>query len=263
MEYMEFMKLRHWIGLWVMVCFIVIGICYVPNSVTFNYPQNYGIANQVEKVMPSVVHIEKEGVCQGSGCIISEDGIIFTAKHVTEGGGDFIVTLNDGRKYKTDICIEDTKYDVAFLKIKDVNNFDFSMLADLDDCRVGDGVFISGSPFGFGNFNSVSLGILSSKQRNLDTPHDYGYGWGVTFQSDATAEPGNSGGPVFNMAGDVIGVLVAGMDATVNYSVPVAVFKNNIGTIRNWFELSRFNLVENEPELIDNWDSSYSHSYSP
>jgi S1-C subfamily serine protease len=208
-----------------------------------------GIADQVEQVRNSVVHIEKAGVCQGSGCIISPDGIIFTAKHVTNGGGTFVVTLDDGTKYTTDICVESKEYDVAFLWIKADKNLPFSVLGNVETMRVGDPIFIMGSPFGSDNFNSVSLGILSAAQRNLDDPNPYGYGWKVTFQSDATAEPGNSGGPVFNLQGKVIGVLVAGMDATVNYSVPVAVFREDLLLVRKAFELNRYSVKEKPVEV--------------
>lgn len=206
-----------------------------------------GIADQVEQVRSSVVHIEKAGECQGSGCIISEDGIIFTAKHVTEGGGHFIVTLDDGSKYETDLCVESREYDVAFLKINTNKRLPAATLADVKLLRVGDPVFIMGSPFGRENFNSVSLGIISAMQRNLDADQDYGFGWKVTFQSDATAEPGNSGGPVFDMYGRVIGVLVAGMDATINYSVPVAVFDKDLSVIQQWFELEKFEVARPKP----------------
>lgn len=210
----------------------------------------YGIADQVAKVRSSVVHIEKVGECQGSGCIVSSDGIIFTAKHVTGGGGEFIVTLDDGTKYETELCIESKEYDVAFLKINTNKPLQPAFLSNLDLLRVGDPVFIMGSPFGSENFNSVSLGILSSKQRNLDAKQNYGYGWHVIFQTDATAEPGNSGGPVFDFEGRVIGVLVAGMDATVNYSVPVVVFSSDMETVRRWFELAKFEVRE-APEVAE------------
>jgi S1-C subfamily serine protease len=217
-----------------------------------------GIADQVDKARSSVVHIEKVGKSQGSGCIISADGIVFTAKHVTDGGGDFIVTLDNGVKYTTSICVESKEYDVAFLKIKPDVPLIPAKMADLTSIRVGDPVFIMGSPFGSENFNSVSLGIVSHKQRNLDATQDYGFGWGITFQTDATAEPGNSGGPVFNMDGNVVGVLVAGMDATVNYSVPVGVFDEDVDTISLWFELTKFTVPE--PKVyVPSFDIYQSH----
>jgi S1-C subfamily serine protease len=212
-------------------------------------PVVQGIANQVASVRSTVVHIEKVGKCQGSGCIISPDGIIFTAKHVTDGGGKFIVTLDDGTKYETDVAVECKDYDAAFLKINPTKPLKYALLARVTDLRVGDPIFIMGSPFGSDNINSVSLGIISAMQRNLDADVNYGFGWRVTFQTDATAEPGNSGGPVFNLKGEVVGVLVAGMDATVNYSVPVAVFMYNLDVVKQLFRLNQFEIKNYNPPM--------------
>jgi len=217
-----------------------------------------GIAPQVEQVRSTVVHVEKQGECEGSGCIVSEDGIVFTAKHVTDHmPGTYMVTLDDGKSYPVKYALEDKDNDVAFLLL-DLPagvRLPAAKLADLTTMRVGDPLFIMGSPLGKANFNSVSLGILSAMQRDLDgtKPGGYGYGWRVTFQSDASANPGNSGGPVFNTRGEVIGVLVAGVPgAGINYSVPVAVFKDRLDTVQNWFALSRFEPVpdKQEPENL-------------
>lgn len=216
-----------------------------------------GIANQVASVRNTVVHIEKDGECQGSGCIITSDGIIFTAKHVTDGGGKFTITLDNGDKYHTQRCIESTEFDVAFLKIEPNEPLEYASLSPLTNMRVGDPVFIMGSPFGKDNFNSVSLGILSYMQRDLDGEKPYGYGWKVTFQTDATAEPGNSGGPVFDISGRVIGVLVAGMDATVNYSVPVGVFTEDTDMVKLWFELAKFKIPE-PPVVFPDYSAEFS-----
>lgn len=205
------------------------GIICIP----FNTPK-LGIADQVENALPVTVHVLKEGVCQGSGCIITPDGIVFTAKHVTDGVyGTYEVTLNDGRVFGVKAVIEDNNHDVAFLQLDlPVGTvLPYATLADIFDLRVGDPLFIVGSPLGKENFNSVSLGILSAGQRNLDSVRDYGYGWEVSFQSTSPAFPGNSGGPVFNLQGEVIGVLVAGMAATLNYSVPVTVFKDKLDVV--------------------------------
>ena len=117
--------------------------------------------------------------------------------------------------------------------------------------RAGDLLFIMGSPLGDMHFNSVTLGIVSCLERDVDKylPR-YKYGWTPTFQSDAAAYPGNSGGPVFNMDGEAVGVLVAGMEACLNYSVPVSIFKDDLDTIRQWFELSRFEILE--PKIVSN-----------
>jgi len=224
-----------------------------------------GVADQVEDVRGAVVHILNEGRVQGSGCIISEDGIIATAKHVVSQGTSYVVTLDDGRKYRTTQCAENKKYDIAFLQIDrkhplpEVENAKLNRLisdpdkplpyvhfADPCDMRVGDPLFVMGSPFGFDNFNSTTLGILSAKQRDLDKNNPYTpIGWSITFQSDAGVCPGNSGGPVFDINGGFVGVVVAGYrGAEVNYSVPVSVFDGDIDMVRQWFVIHKYQ----EPE---------------
>jgi S1-C subfamily serine protease len=223
----------------VLVSLVLIGVGLNKQSVTLP-----GIANQVERTLPTVVHISKVGEWQGSGCIVSADGVIFTAKHVVEGGGTFEVTLNDGRKFKTTKALADKKHDIGFLKI-DVNTpLPCATLATMDAVRVGDPVFVAGSPLGIENFNSVTLGTLSCKQRPLSGPESEHYGWGVTFQSDASAYPGNSGGPVFNIKGEVIGVLVAGVGPGLNYSVPIEVCKHKWTAVSEWFALMELEVVE-------------------
>lgn len=219
-------------------------------------PDQAGLANladQIAAVRGAVVHIEKLGECQGSGAILTPDGICMTAKHVTDHTpGQYRVTLDDGKTaYRVKYAIEDKEHDVAFLLLDLPPGVVLPtvQLADLSTMRVGDPLFIMGSPFGWANFNSVSLGILSAMQRDLDTPQPSGYGWQVTFQSTSPVYPGVSGGPVFNMRGEVIGVLVAGVDATLNYSVPVGVFRDRLDAVRTWFALSRFVPVpERAPE---------------
>lgn len=232
------------------------------------------LADVVKDVRESVVHIEVRGFFgfkQGSGCIVGEDGLIFTARHVTENSfGDFIITLDDGRKYKTNIYVDDKEHDIAFLKIDptkpipEVENEKVNSLVsdpnkplkavklgDLDKVRIGDSVFIMGSPLGRFNINSVTLGIVSAKHRNLEEEIDKTYriksniGWTVLFQSDAGACPGNSGGPVFDMDGNVVGVLVAGARGyEVNYSVPIGVFSGDLDIVRHQFYQHRFEVHE-------------------
>jgi S1-C subfamily serine protease len=127
--------------------------------------------------------------------------------------------------------------------------------------RVGQSLFIMGSPYGYVNFNSVSLGILSSKQRNLEQllpPWMRGIGWEVLFQSDSAANPGNSGGPVFNMHGEVIGVLVAGMSEGVNYSIPSYTFKDLLEQVRLVHSMSRWEIVS--AEVYEDTEEYYSNN---
>lgn len=222
---------------------------------------SFSIADEVSSVRNSVVHIEKDGVCQGSGCVVSEDGIIFTAKHISDNTyGTYTVTLDDGREYNVKYVIEDTENDITFMKLDlpvDVK-LQSAKLASEDTLRVGDGVFIFGSPLGKININTVSTGILSAIDRDLyNRPgweHYKRYTWHVMLQSTSPAFPGNSGGPVFNMNGEVIGVLVAGQAETLNFSVPVCRFRETIDVVRTWFELCRFNVVENVEEVVPTYD---------
>lgn len=202
----------------------------------------------VKEVLPTAVHINSPGQCQGSGCIISPDGIIFTAKHVTDGlHNDYRITLNDGREFGVTYVIEDRENDLAFMKL-DLPpgvTVPYARLDRDDELEVGEDVLIIGSSLGKSNFNTVSKGIVSYVGRDFDVPDQHNpYSWHAMVQSTSPAFPGNSGGPVFNMDGEVIGVLVAGADATLNYSVPVGNFKENIVSIRTALELSRFMEVQ-------------------
>jgi len=239
-----------------LVLALILAIQLAPGPVT----PNPGIADQVERVRGSVVHISKAGDCQGSGCLISPDGIIFTAKHVSDNTpGDYTVTLDDGREFPVKYVLEDTENDVTFMQL-DLQghepNLPYAKLATNrrrhSGLRVGDAVFIMGSPLGKDNFNTVSMGILSAVDRDLYNrrgwEQEQRYDWHVMIQSTSPAYPGNSGGPVFDMNCRVIGVLVAGQDSCLNFSVPVARFRDTIDTVREWFKLRRFSIVEETPE---------------
>jgi S1-C subfamily serine protease len=217
--------------------------------------QQFSIAPQVEQVRGAVVHIRKTtpdgGGCQGSGCLIDPNGILFTARHVSDGDpcGVYTVTLDDGKQYPVKYVIEDRENDVTLMKLDlppGAGPLPYARLAKGDDLRVGDALFIFGSPLGQDNFNTVSFGILSAANRNLAKlwPEGKQYDWHVMFQTTSPAFPGNSGGPVFNMRGEAIGVLVAGMAETLNYSVPVARFRDTIGAVRSWFDLCRFRVIQ-------------------
>jgi len=255
---------------------------YVTRVVTKTV-RDTGIADQVEKVRGAVVHIYKKGVCQGSGCLLSADGVLFTAKHVTDGvHGDYEVRTDDGRILPVKYAIEDKDNDVAFMLLDleharkpgpqwapadglDTKNYveymqkpdlPYAVLASEDSLRAGDRVFIMGSPLGIYNFNSVSLGIVAARGRDLYNRSGWEscqrYDWRVMLQSTSPAFPGNSGGPVFDLDCNVVGVLVAGEAETLNFSVPVSRFSGTIDTVRMWLSLCRFNVVkEDEQETFN------------
>lgn len=134
----------------------------------------------------------------GSGFIVSSDGVILTNAHVVADANEVTVKLTDKREFKAKVTALDKPSDVAVLKI-DAKNLPTVKIGDPQHARVGEWVIAIGSPFGFEN--SVTAGIISAKSRSLP---DEGY---VPFlQTDVAVNPGNSGGPLFNMDGEVIGI---------------------------------------------------------
>ena len=139
----------------------------------------------------------------GSGFIISEDGIIVTNNHVIEGADEITVILSDESEYSAQLLGRDPKADIAVLKI-DPNNSKLSAVnwGDSENMRVGDWTIAIGNPLGLGG--TVTAGILSAISR------DIGGGPYVKFlQTDASINRGNSGGPLFNLDGEVIGINTA------------------------------------------------------
>ena len=135
---------------------------------------------------------------QGSGFIVSPDGIILTNAHVVKGAKEVTVKLTDRREFRAKVLGADPKTDVAVLRI-DAKNLPVVQLGKVADLRVGEWVLAIGSPFGFEN--TVTAGVVSAKGRSL--PDDSA----VPFiQTDVPINPGNSGGPLFNARGEVVGI---------------------------------------------------------
>lgn len=135
---------------------------------------------------------------QGSGFIVSPDGLILTNHHVIDGADELKVHLPDGREFKGKIIGSDAKTDVAIVKI-DAKNLPVVKIGNSDKVKVGEWVAAIGAPFGLDN--TVTAGIVSAKSRNL--PDDQ---FVPFIQTDVAVNPGNSGGPLFNMKGEVIGI---------------------------------------------------------
>jgi len=134
----------------------------------------------------------------GSGFIISRDGYILTNAHVVESAQDIVVYLTDKRQFKAKLVGVDTRTDIALLKVE-ATELPVAVIGDPETLEVGDWVVAIGAPFGF--TNTVTQGIVSAKGRALP---DGGY---VSFiQTDVPVNPGNSGGPLFNLKGEVVGI---------------------------------------------------------
>jgi S1-C subfamily serine protease len=194
----------------------------------------------VTQTIENVVHVRNNiDGRQGSGVLVAPD-LVLTARHVAGGGQDFDVMTNDGKVYKTTRAISSKKYDVGFIKL-DVQLLVSTKLGSIKNCRLGESVYAIGSPYGDTNFNSVTLGIISSVRRELEKFNfPPTYGWSVTFQTDANGEPGNSGCPVFTLDGVVRGILVGGFSNGIVYCVPVDVIMNDIDVIQRMFEEDDF-----------------------
>ena len=135
---------------------------------------------------------------QGSGFIISSDGIILTNAHVVKDAKEVTVKLTDRREFRAKVLGSDPKTDIAVLRI-DAKNLPVVTLGKTSELRVGEWVLAIGSPFGFEN--TVTAGVVSAKGRSL--PDDSA----VPFiQTDVPINPGNSGGPLFNARGEVVGI---------------------------------------------------------
>lgn len=146
--------------------------------------------------------INREAVLLGSGFIIDKSGIIVTNYHVIKDAQHITVTMNDDTYFKAEVLGYDAKTDLAVLKIKADKDFSFVTLGNSDEARVGDMVMAIGNPFGLGG--SVSTGIISARSRDISigTMNEF-------IQTDAAINRGNSGGPLFDLNGKVIGINTA------------------------------------------------------
>ena len=152
----------------------------------------------------------------GSGFIISSDGLVLTNAHVVEGADEVLVTLTDRREFKAKVLGADKRTDVAVLKV-DATRLPSLVVGDSGKIRVGEWVIAIGSPFNLDN--SVTAGIISAKARETG---DYL----PLIQSDVAVNPGNSGGPLINMRGEVIGInsqiaTLSGAYNGISFAVPI------------------------------------------
>lgn len=205
----------------------------------FAYPAMTSLADLVERVSPAVVNIivtsetvdsTTEG--QGSGFVISPKGEVVTNYHVIDGGTRIEVVFGNGERYPANIIGTDEETDLALLQIDDPRTFPVVKFHQGKDLRIGDWVVAIGNPFGIGQ--STSFGIISAIGRERVESGSY-----VDYiQTDATINTGNSGGPLFNPRGDVIGVNSAiysptGASVGIAFSIPHYTAAEVVEAIRN------------------------------
>ena len=172
----------------------------------------------------------------GSGFIISPDGYILTNAHVVDGADTVTVRLTDKREFKAKVIGADKRADVALIKIK-AHDLPTVVLGDPAKLKVGEWVVAIGSPFGFDN--SVTAGIVSAKGRSLP-----GENYVPFIQTDAAVNPGNSGGPLFNMEGEVVGInsqiyTRSGGYMGLSFSIPIDVAMNVADQLRTSGKVTR------------------------
>jgi serine protease Do len=172
----------------------------------------------------------------GSGFVISEDGFIVTNNHVIEGADEIEIEFFDKTRLKATLVGRDPKTDIALLKVESETPLPFVAFGDSDAMRVGDWVMAMGNPLGQGF--SVSAGIVSARGRELSGSYD------DFLQTDAAINKGNSGGPLFNMEGQVVGVNTAILSPTggsigIGFSMASNVVSKVVAQLKEFGETRR------------------------
>jgi serine protease Do len=190
--------------------------------------------NFLERNLPKGEHpdlLPRKATSLGSGFVIDPTGYIVTNNHVIADADEITVILHDNTNLKAKVVGRDTKTDIALLKVKTGKPLVAVSWGDSDVARVGDWVLAIGNPFGLGG--SVTAGIISARQRDINSgPYD------DFLQTDAPINRGNSGGPMFNMDGQVIGINTAiyspsGGSIGIGFAIPSALAKEVIGELKN------------------------------
>ena len=163
---------------------------------------------------------KKKAYSLGSGFIIDSSGIIITNNHVIEGAEDILVRIEGEKEYEAKVIGADPFSDLAVLKIKSSEKFKLVKFGDSDKARIGDWVIAIGNPFGLGG--TVTSGIISARNRNIGMARYEDF-----IQTDASINQGNSGGPLFNMDGDVIGINTAIFGRQGNIGIGFSIPSNN------------------------------------
>lgn len=171
------------------------------------------------------------GAALGSGFLIDAAGYVVTNSHVVREAGKVTVTLHDGRKFDAKVIGRDDKTDIALIKVDADNPLPFVTWGDSDATKVGDWILAVGNPFGLGG--TVTAGIVSARGRDIQSGPFDDY-----LQIDAPINRGNSGGPSFNMAGEVVGINTAiyspnGGSIGIGFAIPSSLAKPVVEELRS------------------------------
>ena len=234
----------------ILVLFVSLNISFAGN--TKDVPTSF--ADLAERVMPSVVNVsttttvttqanpfpfqfppgspfedmfkefgtpqKRKSSALGSGFIVDEKGIVITNNHVIQGAEDIVVRVNGDKEFKAKVIGADPGMDIAVLQMETDEKFVPVKFGDSDKARIGDWVIAIGNPFGFGG--TVTSGIISARNRSIGLSRYEDF-----IQTDASINQGNSGGPLFNMDGDVIGINTAILGPTGSIGIGFSIPSNN------------------------------------
>ena len=254
--------------------FIIVFIFNSISNTSFSNDVLKGFSKLAEKSMPSVVNISATTVVEtrsqpfpfqfppgspfedffkefeknqgpqkrrstalGSGFVIDESGIVITNNHVIQNSEGILVKFTDGSEYEAELVGTDPMSDIAVLKIKSNKKFPAVKFANSDQAKVGDWVLAIGNPFGLGG--TVTHGIISAINRDINMGRYDNF-----IQTDASINQGNSGGPLFNLDGEVVGINTAifsnsGGSVGIGFAIPANFAKNVIDQLIKFGETKR------------------------
>ena len=198
-----------------------------------NFPPGFPFGPQQQQPSPQ----EEQPQALGSGFVISSDGYIVTNNHVIEQANEIKVKFQDETELEAKLIGKDKLTDLALLKVESKKPLDFVKLADSDKARVGHSVIAIGNPFGLGG--TVTSGIISAFNRDINSgPYD------SFIQTDASINRGNSGGPLFNLDGEVLGINTAifsptGGSVGIGFSIPANLAKPIIDQLKKFGKTQR------------------------
>jgi serine protease Do len=250
-----------------LAAFALVTLAFAPALAQSRYPAG-GFADLAERLSPAVVNIAtsqrvegvdelprfppgsplerfNEGLSQGgaqitslgSGFIISADGVVITNNHVIEAADAIEVILQNGQRFQATVVGRDPATDIAVLRVQTRTPLPYVNMGESDGARVGDIVLAIGNPFGLGG--SLSVGVVSARNRNIDAGR-----YDDFIQTDAAINRGNSGGPLFNMDGEVIGVNTAivsptGASVGVGFATPTSIVRPVVDQLLRYGETRR------------------------
>lgn len=249
---------------------------------SYNIPNHINFLSTANKVVPGVVHIrtgygpgvfslnplqhyERPVHSSGSGVIISDDGYIVTNNHVIEDATNIEVVMNNNQRFYAKLVGSDSNTDLALLKIK-AQNLPFVPYGDSDGIRPGEWVLAIGNPFDLNS--TVTAGIVSAKARNIGILQEKNQLSVEAFiQTDAAVNPGNSGGALVNLAGELIGVNTAiatssGSYQGYSFAIPVSLVKKVMDDLLEFGKVQRgllgINIGDVNAALAEQYDLSVS-----